>query len=69
MATYKNQKTYNISPTSGDTDRDGVNASFDVAKTPRQEFMTQQLKKIKTKTNVGDHIGAQADYEKYFKGK
>ena len=26
MATYKNQKTYNISPTSGNTERDGVNA-------------------------------------------
>ena len=58
-------KTYNISPTSGDTERDGVNAH--VAKTPRQEFMTQQLKKIQTKTKAGDHRGAQADYEKYFK--
>ena len=41
MATYKNQKTYNISPTSGDTKRDGVNAN--VAKTPSQLYKTQQL--------------------------
>ena len=60
-------KTYNISPTSGDTERDGVNAHVASSKTARQEFMTQQLKNIKAKTKAADHIGAQADYEKYFK--
>ena len=65
MATYKNQKTYNISPTSGDTKSDGVNAH--VAKTPSQLYKTQQLNKIKRFTNEGKHIDAQKLYNQTFK--
>ena len=65
MATYKNQKTYNISPTSGDTKRDGVNAN--VAKTPSQLYKTQQLNKIKSLTNEGKHKDAQKLYNQTFK--
>tara|TARA_R100001082_G_scaffold100884_1_gene70206 strand:+ start:55 stop:231 length:177 start_codon:yes stop_codon:yes gene_type:complete len=57
MAKTKNVKIWN----------EGNTKDLNIAKTPRQEFMTQQLKKIKTKTKAGDHRGAQADYEKYFK--
>ena len=65
MATYKNQTTYNISPTSGDTERDGVNA-HDIAKTPNQKAKSDVIKSIKTLTKQGKHQDAQALYKEQF---
>ena len=64
MATYKNQTTYNISPTSGDTERDGVNAH--VAKTPNQKAKSDVINSIKTLTKQGKHSDAQALFKEQF---
>tara|TARA_Y100001963_G_scaffold130368_1_gene186580 strand:+ start:197 stop:385 length:189 start_codon:yes stop_codon:yes gene_type:complete len=60
MATYKNQKTYDISPTSGDTEKDGVNAH--VAKVD-----IDALNRVKALTGQGRHVEAQKLYESKIK--
>ena len=58
-------KTYDISPTSGDTERDGVNAH--VAKNPDQIRKTQVIKNIKDLDKKGKYVDAQKLYKKEFK--
>jgi len=58
--------TQNVKFGDGDTERDGVNASFNVSKTPNQKAKSDVIKSIKTLTKQGKHQDAQALYREQF---